>query len=68
MIDGASEAALKNKLGEFFRNRKSDNSRIAIYNEYLRDEDFQRIKVQFRALGLIATDDRQLSKEGAKKQ
>jgi len=59
MIDGASETALKSKLGEFFRNRKFDNSRITIYNEYLRDEDFQKIKVQFRALGLIAKDDRQ---------
>jgi len=66
MIDGASEIALKSKLGEFFRNRKFDNSRITIYNEYLRDEDFQRIKVQFRALGLIAKDDRQLG--GAKTQ
>jgi hypothetical protein len=68
MIDGASEPVLKDKLGEFFRNRKFDKSKIAIHTAYLTDEDFQRIKVQFRALGLIATDDRQLTKEGAKKQ
>lgn len=65
MIDGASEIALKGKLNEYFRNRKFDQSDITIYRAHVRDEDFQRVKVQFRALGLIAKDDRERVKEDA---
>ena len=53
LIDQASETELKNKLSEVFTNRYRDKNETAVYNVYPRDEDFQRIKVQLRALGLI---------------
>jgi hypothetical protein len=53
LIVRASEHELKDKLAESFRNRYDDNNRVTIYRQYPRDEDFQKIKVQLRALGLI---------------
>jgi hypothetical protein len=58
MIDGATEASLKKKLFEGFENRKYDQNKSRIYRRYVRDEDFQKVKVQFRALGLITKDER----------
>jgi hypothetical protein len=58
MIDGASERDLKKKLFEGFTNRKYDKQKLITYQGHIRDEDFQKIKIQFRALGLIAKDDR----------
>jgi hypothetical protein len=58
MIDGATEASLKKKLFEGFENRKYDQNKSRIYRGYVRDEDFQKVKVQFRALGLITKDER----------
>jgi hypothetical protein len=53
LIVQASEDDLKGKLSEAFRNRYVDRHRASIYHEYMRDEDFQQIKLQLRALGLI---------------
>jgi hypothetical protein len=53
LIGQASEEQLKQKLAEVFRNRYRDKNRIGISSVYPRDEDFQGIKVQLRALGLI---------------
>lgn len=58
MIDGASEGDLKDTLADFFRSRKLDLERMKVFHPDLRDEDFQRVKVQFRALGLITKDER----------
>jgi hypothetical protein len=58
MIDGAEDHKLKNHLGSFYTHRKLDLDKIDISNAYVRDEDFQKVKVQFRALGLIAKDER----------
>lgn len=57
MIDGATDTALKNKIEEVFRNMNFDLRRSTVSSAYIRDEDFQKIKVQFRALGLIAKAD-----------
>jgi hypothetical protein len=53
LVDQDSERQLKEKLSEAFQNRYRDKEQAVIYNSYPRDEDFQRIKVQLRALGLI---------------
>ena len=53
MIDVATDGTLKDKMGEFFRNRKEDQSKPIVYRAWLRDEDFQLVKLQFVALGLI---------------
>ncbi len=53
MIDGATDAALKSKLEEIFTHVSLDAGRIRISSANIRDEDFQKIKVQFRALGLV---------------
>jgi len=53
LIDHASENELKGKLSEAFGNRYRDRNRLQVYSVHPRDEDFQRIKVQLRALGLI---------------
>ena len=53
LIDHASEKQLKDKLAEVFVNRYRDKNQVAAYNVFPRDEDFQLVKVQLRALGLI---------------
>ena len=53
MLTGAAEASLKNKLVEIHTNRQEDVRLLGIVKEFIRDEDFQKIKVQLRALGLI---------------
>jgi len=53
LIDQATEEQLKEKLAEVFRNRYRDKGETRVHRVYPRDEDFQRIKVQLRALGLI---------------
>jgi hypothetical protein len=57
MIDGAYDSALKTKLEELFKNLKLDHSGAEVWSAYIRDEDFQQIKIQFRALGLITHRD-----------
>jgi Domain of unknown function (DUF4062) len=53
LIDQASDTELKDKLAEAINNRYRDRNSVPIYSAYPRDEDFQQIKVQLRALGLI---------------
>ncbi len=53
LITQASEKQLKDQLDAAFRNRLKDKSGIQIYECYVRDEEFQQVKVQLRALGLI---------------
>jgi hypothetical protein len=53
MIDVATDGQLKDKMSEFFRNLLQDESRQKIIRSWLRDQDFQVIKLQFVALGLI---------------
>jgi hypothetical protein len=49
----SSETDLKNTMCEAFRNRWRDTRKLEVYHTTIRDEDFQRIKLQLRALGLI---------------
>ena len=53
LIDQALEEQLKDQLTDAFKNRVRDKNAITIHRAYPRDEDFQQIKVQLRALGLI---------------
>jgi hypothetical protein len=53
LIGHATEPELQGKLGEALLNRIRDAGATAIYSVSPRDEDFQQIKVQLRALGLI---------------
>ena len=53
MIGQSSEGGLKEKLSEAFSNRYFDRHRTTVYSVSPRDEDFQKIKLQLRALGLI---------------
>jgi hypothetical protein len=53
LIVHASEHDLKKKLSEAFRNRFKDKFGTQIFDAYMRDEEFQKVKVQLRALGLI---------------
>jgi hypothetical protein len=53
LISQASDSQLKEKLTEVFRNRYQDKNKVSVLDTYPRDEDFQRVKVQLRALGLI---------------
>ncbi len=53
MIAGASERDLGEKLVEAFANRASDRDGKYIYDTHIRDQDFQQVKLQLRALGLI---------------
>lgn len=57
MINGASEQGLKQALGNFFRNLVFDRRAIKIHLPSIREEDFQKIKVQFRALKWITKDE-----------
>ncbi len=66
LIVQASEQELKKQLGEAFRNRCLDNHQISIRYQYMRDEDFQQIKLQLRALGLIRETKNLTSKNSAK--
>jgi hypothetical protein len=53
LLGWASESDLKNKLTEAFKNRWRDKHKTEIDNAWMRDEDFQAVKIQLRALGLI---------------
>jgi hypothetical protein len=56
MNGGATETALKETLADVFLNRINGKEALFMdraHGAYVRDEDFQRVKVQFRALGLI---------------
>jgi hypothetical protein len=53
LIIQASEHDLKEKLAEAFGNRFEDKFGGKLFHTYMRDEQFQQIKLQLRALGLI---------------
>lgn len=53
LIGGVAEAEMKHKLASVFVNRLREKTRRDALNPYIRDEDFQRIKLQLRALGII---------------
>ncbi len=53
LIGTASEGDLKETIVEVFRNRFHGRFGRMILKAYVRDEDFQRIKLQLRALGII---------------
>ena len=48
----AGDVELKKKTNEVIRNRMTDG-KFEGWAPYIRDEDFQRIKIQLRALGII---------------
>ena len=53
LIVRSSEIDLKNKLCGAFCNRWRDTRKLQVYGATIRDEDFKRIKLQLRALGLM---------------
>ena len=53
LLHESTEGKLKDKLTEVLKNRFRDNYDGKLSSAYPRDEDFQRIKLQLRALGLI---------------
>ena len=48
-----SESNMKSTIVAALRNRVWDKIKKQLYSTTIRDEDFQTVKVQFRALGLI---------------
>jgi hypothetical protein len=53
LIIQATESALKDALGRAFSSRFKEKFGAQIYHKYMRDEEFQKVKLQLRALGLI---------------
>ena len=53
LIDGAPEGSLKWRLGTVLTGRINDELSKAVERCEIREDDFQRIKLQFRALGAI---------------
>jgi hypothetical protein len=53
LIVQATEGELKDKFAEVVRNRFKDRTGAQIFRAYMRDEEFQKVKIQLRALGLI---------------
>ena len=54
LIIQASESDLKEKLAESFQNRINEKSGNRAHSAYMRDDEFQQVKLQLRALGLIS--------------
>ena len=54
LLTGAEEVELKSTLAEAFRNRLRDLHGQDVFHPYVRDEDFQKVKLQLRALGVIS--------------
>jgi hypothetical protein len=53
LIIQATERDLKDQFAEAISNRLKDKRGAQIFHAYMRDEEFQKVKVQLRALGLI---------------
>jgi hypothetical protein len=53
LIVQAGDHDLKKKLAEAFTNRFKDKSLRQVFSAYMRDEEFQQVKLQLRALGLV---------------
>ncbi len=64
LITQATERDLKDQLAEAFANRFKDKHGIEMSHSYIRDEDFQQVKVQLRALGLIQEANGQSTNSG----
>ncbi len=64
LIVQASESNLRAKLVEAFNNRFRDKCGESAYRTYMRDEEFQQVKLQLRALGLIRELKDKLTKMG----
>jgi hypothetical protein len=54
MVNHANEHEMKVKISEAFRNRFLDTQKREVFSPNIRDEDFQNVKIQLRALGYIA--------------
>ena len=54
LLEGATENNLLDKLNEVFRNRARDEHDAKISGVNIRNEDFQKVKLQLRALGVVA--------------
>jgi hypothetical protein len=54
LLEGATENSLLDKLNEAFRNRARDERDVKISGVNIRNEDFQKVKLQLRALGVVA--------------
>jgi len=53
LLEGATEDGLIDKLNEAFRNRARDESNVRTSAVHIRNEDFQKVKLQLRALGIV---------------
>ena len=53
LIVHVTEGELKDKFAEAVRNRLKDKRGMQVFHPYMRDVDFQKVKLQLRALGLI---------------
>lgn len=53
LIIQATERDLKDQFAEAVSNRLKDKRGAQIFHAYMRDEEFQKVEVQLRALGLI---------------
>jgi len=54
LLEGATENSVSDKLNEAFRNRARDEHNVKISGVNIRNEDFQKVKLQLRALGVAA--------------
>ena len=52
LLEGATEKSLTDKLNEAFRNRSRERN-LKASNVNIRNEDFQRVKLQLRAIGIV---------------
>jgi hypothetical protein len=57
MLNQATETDMQRKFIEVFRNKWADQNLTDLYNVSIRNEDFQRVKMQLIALGLIMKGD-----------
>jgi hypothetical protein len=64
LLDGANEGELRSTLGHFLKNREEESGHGRPSDLSVRDEDFQKIKIQLRALGLIAKDEQRQPSKG----
>jgi hypothetical protein len=61
MIDKASEQQLTNAIREYFWGRLAPQPNTSLFSITLASSDFQKLKLQYRALGMIAKDTSQKS-------
>ncbi len=56
LLNWASEGDLRDQINGLIKNLVMDRKGKKIFSVYVRDADLQKIKLQFRALGVIETD------------